>query len=195
MDNCLLCGTYQKFYSSLKSLYDFSKTEDFFDMISCLDKFFSEFRSITFVLQKSINGTQYEDVYSNLKNKYLCNETMKWFINKRNETLKEMPFNLRRVIVVDVYFFGKSKKIIDSSYTYENWTNINKIKSEIKKDLKQYNFPEIYLSTKLRFMDGEKDIDIFELIKYGINSMSDFLHDFDKDVNIECRRCKKLKET
>ena len=47
----------QKYYSALKSLYDFGQHGDFFDDVSNLDKFFSEFRNIT--LLKTIVRRRY----------------------------------------------------------------------------------------------------------------------------------------
>ena len=42
----------QKFYSAMKNLKDFSINNDIIDNISSIDCFFSEFRNITFVMQK-----------------------------------------------------------------------------------------------------------------------------------------------
>ena len=50
----LLYPAMQKFYSALNSLDKFGKEKNFFENISSLDTFFSEYRNITFVLQKSL---------------------------------------------------------------------------------------------------------------------------------------------
>ena len=49
----ILAPALQKFYSALKSLDEFGRYGNFFDDVSNLDKFFSEFRNITFVIQKT----------------------------------------------------------------------------------------------------------------------------------------------
>ena len=49
----ILAPALQKFYSALKSLDEFGRDGNFFDDVSNLDKFFSEFRNITFVIQKT----------------------------------------------------------------------------------------------------------------------------------------------
>ena len=49
----LLVPAAQKLYSALSSLERFSKHNDFFDNISSLDSFLSEYRNVTFVIQKS----------------------------------------------------------------------------------------------------------------------------------------------
>lgn len=88
----LLYPAFQKFYSALNSLNRFSKEKNFFDNISSLDTFFSEFRNVTFVLQKSLANTQYISVYEKNRDKYLSE--FRWFVEKRNEITKEHPFRL-----------------------------------------------------------------------------------------------------
>ena len=53
----------QKYYSALNSLERFNKEANFFDNISALDSFFSEYRNVRFVLQKSIAHTDYKTIY------------------------------------------------------------------------------------------------------------------------------------
>lgn len=48
----------QKFYNALKHLEQFSLENNFFDNISSLDVFLSEYRSTTLVLQESLRGNQ-----------------------------------------------------------------------------------------------------------------------------------------
>ena len=59
----LLLPAYQKLYSALQSLERFSKGQDLFDNIACIDNFLSEYRNVTFVLQKSLAHTDYLSVY------------------------------------------------------------------------------------------------------------------------------------
>lgn len=55
MDNhSIIFPALQKYYSALKSLDDFGCHGNFFDDVSHLDTFFSEFRNITFVVQKEL---------------------------------------------------------------------------------------------------------------------------------------------
>ena len=76
----ILYTAYQKFYSALSALEQFDKEKDFFDNISNLDKFFSEFRTVTLVLQKAIAHTEYKDLYDKNNKKYLS-DGEKWFKN------------------------------------------------------------------------------------------------------------------
>ena len=67
----ILYTAYQKFYSALNCLERFDKEKDFFENISNIDGFFSEFRNVTFVLQKAIAHTEYAALYEENRNKYL----------------------------------------------------------------------------------------------------------------------------
>lgn len=63
----LLYPAYQKFYSSLSSLERFDKEGNFFNNISCLDAFFSEYRNITFVIQAALKHTEYFNIYEKIE--------------------------------------------------------------------------------------------------------------------------------
>ena len=102
-NNCISCNALQKFYSALKNLNNFSINNDIIDNISALDCFFSEFRNITFVLQKVFSDCNLTEKYEALRKKYLINDDMKWFINKRNEITKQAPLNLEKNITIEIY--------------------------------------------------------------------------------------------
>lgn len=100
----ILLSAYQKYYSALSNLDRFSKENDFFDNISCLDAFFSEYRNITFVIQKSISKDEVlNEIYTRLRDKHLKNPLSKWLLDKRNETIKQHPFELEKKIYISVY--------------------------------------------------------------------------------------------
>lgn len=193
MKKCFLCNSYQKFYSSLLSLKEFIDSKDFFIMVSSIDKFFSEYRNITFVLQKSISGLGYDNKYEQLNNKYIINNENKWLKDKRNEVSKEGPFNLKKIIFVNVYLYGKSSNIIKNEYSFENWDDAEKLTNQIKEKLKFYNSPEIYLSVQIIFKEENKEIDIMEYIQQGINNMLSFLGEFELERDDSCDNCEKLK--
>lgn len=65
----ILFSPFQKFYSALSCLERFNKEKDFFENISSIDGFFSEFRNVTFVLQKSIAHTEYVSLYEENREK------------------------------------------------------------------------------------------------------------------------------
>ena len=61
----------QKYYSALKSLNDFGQSGNFFADVSSLDTFFSEFRNITFVIQKGLKTIENKKIYKdNRDNKH-----------------------------------------------------------------------------------------------------------------------------
>lgn len=102
MDN-LLFPAFQKFYSAVSSLKRFNTENNFFDNISSLDTFFSEYRNITFVIQKSLKNTEYNSIYEKNRDKYLTDH---WFVEKRNETIKQQPFQLIKHIEITVFSPG-----------------------------------------------------------------------------------------
>lgn len=89
----LLVPAAQKLYSALSSLERFSKHNDFFDNISSLDSFLSEYRNVTFVIQKSLAHTNLLSIYEETRDEFLSGDLGKWFVGKRNEVLKEHPFS------------------------------------------------------------------------------------------------------
>src|SRR5699024_11087009 len=115
-----LCPIYQKFYNSLKSINELKTTNSFFDNIASVDNFFLEFRNITFVLQKQLQTEEEKIVYHELKSKYLENDSMKWFVEKRNEVSKEKSFELKKKFIVDIYCIKNEKNIISETITIEN---------------------------------------------------------------------------
>lgn len=194
-DNCLLCTSYQKFYSALKNINSFNSSKEFIDMVSCLDIFFSEFRNITFVLQKSISKTKYQKDYEYLRDKYLMSEKMSWFIEKRNETVKQKPIELEKEAIVDIYLFGKSERLLQNKFVYKNWENATSLEKQIKNSLKgKINAPELYLSIHFVFKENGNEIDILDRIRFGVKNMNNFLSEFDKIISKSCAMCKDLKE-
>ena len=103
MTQDLLLPAFQKLYAALNSLERFSKGQDLFDNIACIDSFLAEFRNVTFVLQKSLAHTGHVSVYERLRDKYLKNPQCSWLVNKRNEVLKEKPFALEKQLILNIY--------------------------------------------------------------------------------------------
>ena len=65
----LLYPAYQKLYSALSSLERFDKEADFFNNISCLDTFFSEYRNVTFAVQSQLKHTEFLGAYEKNRDK------------------------------------------------------------------------------------------------------------------------------
>ena len=76
----LLYSAYHKLYNALSSLEKFEKGTNFFDNISHLDNFFSEYRNVTFMIQKSLANTEFLAIYEENRKKYLLNDVCKFII-------------------------------------------------------------------------------------------------------------------
>jgi len=130
----LLYPAMQKLYSALSSLEKFSKENNFFENISSLDIFFSEFRNITFVLQKSLAHTDFIDDYNKLRDEYLSE--CRWFIEKRNETTKQQPFQLVKKIDISIYHPNQGYKICSYEFTIKDDVEMSTLLDELKQLLK-----------------------------------------------------------
>lgn len=67
----LLYPAYQKLYSALNNLERFNKESNFFDNISAIDSFFTEYRNITFVMQTSLKHTEFYTAYEKIEINFL----------------------------------------------------------------------------------------------------------------------------
>ena len=126
----LLYSAYQKFYSALINLDRFNKEGDFFSNISCLDAFFSEYRNITFAMQASLKHTKYFGAYEKNRDIYLKDH---WFVDKRNETTKQAPFQLVKELNITIYFPYHGFTILDKSLSDENDTPLESVFDELKR--------------------------------------------------------------
>ena len=188
----LLYPAFQKFYSALNSLNRFSKEKNFFDNISSLDTFFSEFRNVTFVLQKSLANTQYISVYEKNRDKYLSE--FRWFVEKRNEITKEHPFRLIKQIDITIYLPGKSFNVFSKKFTIEDDVEISTLIEKFKELFINVNPVEVFFSAKFSFLEKESNNDIWDQILQGIRKMKTFLDAMEEETNAHCTLNEKLKQ-
>lgn len=123
----ILYPALHKFYNALSSLERFEKGLNFFDNIGHLDNFFSEYRNITFVLQKSLAKTEHMPLYERLRDKYLVNDVGKWFVDKRNSVLKQKPFDLEKRIMIKIYAGKDILSLPELVFTIENDENYSSV--------------------------------------------------------------------
>lgn len=192
--NELLLSAFQKFYSALKNLEQFSKGNNFFDNISCLDVFFSEYRNITFMLQKSLSHTGNMDIYEKNRDLYLVNDMGKWFIEKRNKTTKEYPFNLEKKIIITAYSPQTSIKFPTQVFTIENDIEYSTLLNSFEYYFKKINTVEVYFSVEFSFFEKGKEKDLYEDIILGIKNMITFLSAMKKDLNENSQLCNRLEK-
>ena len=180
----------QKYYSALNSLERFNKESNFFDNISALDSFFSEYRNVTFVLQKSIAHTDYKTIYEKNREEYLS--SCRWMIDKRNETTKEHPFQLVKQIDILVFFPFAGMHVLSKTFSVENDVKLSDLLDDLKSFFVSVNPNEIFFSSEFSFYDKtskedtlnveSKVEDVYEKIIDGIHSMSCFLKAMYKEV-------------
>ncbi|MDR0309010.1 MAG: hypothetical protein LBH87_03675, partial [Coriobacteriales bacterium] len=127
MGECLTYPMLQKFYSAVRNANNIGVECDLFDGISTLDAFFSEFRSITFVMQKSFSSPQDRLYYEEKRNAYLMNDLMKWFNEKRVSTVHNEPFKLEKCVLVDLYDECGKTTVIDDRFILENDSDIESL--------------------------------------------------------------------
>ena len=183
----LLYPAFHKFYNALSSLEKFEKGQNFFDNINCLDNFFSEYRNITFVLQKSLSHTEYNATYENIRDKYLINDVGRWFVDKRNEVLKQNPFELEKRILITIYSGTDNMVLPELIYTIDNDLEISTIIKSLHSRLINFGHPEIMFSTEFAFFEKGKTKELYENLIFGIDQMKLFLSEMKKSLNEECK--------
>ena len=202
MGKCLLCNTFQKLYNALDSLDGFEVSNDFFKNISAIDKFFIEFRNVTFVLQKSLSNANKMDLYNLANEKFLLHDPkIKWFVEKRNMVCKEESFDLVKWLLIVVYENGFEKAVCVERFDLENDISKEIIQTSLCKVFDSYNIPIIYGTAFLAFAERNNKIELGSddeiqiKLLYGIEKIIEFLEFIKKELDEEeCVLCKELIE-
>lgn len=182
----LLYPALHKFYSALSSLEKFEKGSNFFDNISHLDNFFSEYRNITFVLQKSLAHTEHISIYEKLRDKYLINDVGKWFVEKRNNIVKEQPFDLEKRIVISIYEGKRIYSFPDLIFTIEYDVDFSSIIESLRESFLNTGQIEVFFSVEFKFYERGHTKDLYENFIFGITQMKHLLTDMRKELNEDC---------
>lgn len=188
----LLYPALHKFYSALSSLEKFEKGSNLFDNISHLDNFFSEYRNITFVLQKSLAKTEFRPKYEKLRDKHLINDVGKWFVSKRNSTIKEQPFDLEKRITIKIYSGGDIYSLSEFIFTVENDVDYSTIVESLKETLLNSGQIEVFFSVEFTFYERGDKQDLYDNFILGITQMKLLLSGIKKEVNEECSLSEEL---
>ena len=187
----LLYPAYQKLYSALSHLDRFDKESNFFDNISAIDGFFNEYRNITFVMQESLRHTEFFGVYEKNRDKFLTDH---WFVKKRNETIKQKPFELIKEVKITLYLPFGGFTVSKKSFSVENDTPLVSVFAELKNMLNVIDPYEVCFSVAFSFHEADSDIDLLEKILRGVTSMKSFMEAMEQDIGEECPLCEQLKE-
>lgn len=183
----LLYPALQKFHSALSSLEKFEKGTNFFDNIGYLDNFFSEYRNITFVLQHSLAHTGFLTNYEQLRDEYLVNDVGKWFKDKRNEVLKQQPFDLVKRIVITIYSAEATLSLPELIFTVDNDVEISTIIESLRVTLKSLHQLEVMFSAEFFFYEQGHTEDLYDNFIFGINQMKLLLVKLKQIINEHCR--------
>ena len=171
----LLVPAAQKLYSALSSLERFSKHNDFFDNISSLDSFLSEYRNVTFVIQKSLAHTNLLSIYEETRDEFLSGDLGKWFVEKRNEVLKEHPFKLQKVVKVTIYDSLSTLKITSQKFTAEDDADYSSLIEDVRLLLKDNGRIETSFSVEFIYKEFESEANLFDKLLPGVSNIYKFL--------------------
>ena len=178
----LLLPAYQKLYAALQSLERFSKGQDLFENIACIDSFLSEFRNVTFVLQKSLAHTEYISDYAILRDKYLKNEDCSWLVDKRNHVTKEKPFNLEKSFVLTLYLPNGAGVFPTDPYTIEDEEDYSSIIEMVKRVIEGIPSIEVFFSVEFVYKERGSERNLFGTIDYGIVAIMALLEDLSRTI-------------
>ena len=181
----LLLSAYQKLYSALQSIEKFNKGQDLFDNIACIDNFLSEFRNVTFVLQKSLAHTDYMPTYERLREQYLKNPQCSWLVNKRNEVLKENPFSLEKQLILRIYLPHNTGVFPTECFTIADEVDYSSLIEMVKRVISNIPAIEVFFSTEFIYKEIGKEANLFETIDSGIESLQSMLLALDKEIGLE----------
>ena len=191
MDDLLL-PAYQKLYAALLSLERFSKGQDLFENTVCIDSFLSEFRNVTFVLQKSLAHTDYITIYENLRDKHLKNDDCSWLVEKRNEVLKEKPFSLEKLLKLNLYLPNEAGVINTESQTIKNEHDYPSLIELVKKSIEKIPAIEVYFSVEFVYRECGSIRNLFNTIDNGIDSLFALLEDVNKEIGGEISKTRTI---
>ncbi len=188
----LLYPALHKFYSALSSLEKFEKGSNFFDNIGHLDNFFSEYRNITFVLQHSLAHTDFMVTYEKLRDEYLVNGVGKWFKDKRNEVLKQQPFDLEKRIEISIYSAPGTVSLPELVFTIDNDVEISTIVESLRNTFMGLRQLEVMFSVEFFFYEKGHTEDLYDNFIFGINQMRLLMSALKQTINEYCKLCNEL---
>lgn len=178
----LLLPAYQKLYAALQNLERFNKGQDLFENIVCIDSFLSEFRNITFVLQKKLAHTEYLDDYYALRDKHLKNDDCSWLVEKRNEVLKEKPFSLEKSLRLMLFHPNGAGVFATEAYTIEDEKDYSSLIEMVKRVIEKIPAIEVFFSVEFVYRESGSERNLFETIDNGIDSVLALLTELNNKI-------------
>ena len=141
-------------------------------------------------MQKSLAHTEYMSLYDKYRTQFLKDH---WFIDKRNEVIKEQPFRLIKQIDISIYFPSYGFTCDTKKFTVENDISINTLINSIKEKFLETNLTEVFFSAKYFFYEEGKTENIIQKCIDGIKTMEDFMSTMYNEVGEKCSLCEELK--
>lgn len=187
----LLYPAYQKFYSAICSLERFNKDQDFFENIASLDAFFSEYRSITLVMQKSLAHTSYIDIY---KEKVATGCFDPWINTQRVKSVHTHPVEFSKIIDITIYYPNREFTILSESYSVDNDVQLSTLNDSLKEVFSRINPIEVFFSASYSFPEKDTGEDVLKKALLGIETMQIFMDEMYTAVGENCSICEQLRE-
>jgi len=187
----LLYPAYQKFYSAICSLERFNKDQDFFENIASLDTFFSEYRSITLVMQKSLAHTSYIDIY---KEKVANGCFDPWLNKQRVKSVHTHPVEFSKKIDITIYFPNREFSLLSESYSVDNDVQLCTLNDSLKEVFSRINPIEVFFSASYAFPEKDTGADVLKKALLGIETMQIIMDEMYAAVGENCSICEQLRE-
>lgn len=186
----LLYPAYQKYYSAICNLRRFSIENNFFDNISSLDNFFSEYRSVTLVMQKSLAHTEYIEAYNRIS-KGIWD---KFFNDQRVKAVHMHSVEFSKTMDVTVYFPNADLPVSSQTFTVENDIPLSSLIDSMRTHLKSINPVEVFFSARFSFVEKDSGADLWEKIVPGLDTMRKFMDEMYCEIGEICPLCEQLRK-
>lgn len=181
---------YQKYYSALCNLKRFGIEKNFFDNISSLDNFFSEYRSVTLVMQKSLAHTQYIEIYK----KVSAGIWDQFFKDQRVKAVHTHPVEFTKKIDITVYSPCVGITVSSRTFSVENDVPLADLIDSLKCFFRRLNPTEVFFSAKFQFIEKDNGIDLWDKLIEGLDTMRKFMDAMYSEIGEVCPLCEKLRK-
>ena len=189
-ENDLLFPAFQKFYSALSNLERFRKGGNFFDNISCLDTFFTEFKGIIENTEFVLQNTPYKDLFKEKKAEIYAK--FGWFYKTRDGVIHRSPFPLKKQVDITIYFPGGCINVLEKTFTIANDEAFSSMLDQLHSFFFEVDPVEVLFSVKFSFHQGNSQEDLFEKVLNGTHEMWRFLTKLKEEIPCQSPACDEL---
>ena len=172
------------------NLTKFNIDNNFFDNIAYLDNFFSEYRSVTLVMQKSLAHTPYIKDYEQLS----TNIWDSFFNKQRVKSIHTHPIEFTKQIDITVYSPSDAIIIASENFTIDNDIPLVQLIDSLKNFFNQINQTEIFFSATFSFIEKDNNINILNKIASGLETMQTFMNNMYNIIQHPTPKCEHLRK-